>query len=64
MSKLELQRDNAGKLHAVVDGSPIFGSIVQHITTFNDVGPAVTIIVPMRDLTISEQRNVIPLINR
>ena len=61
MSKLELQRDHKGALHAMVNGSPIAGAIVQSITTFNDVGPGVTIIVPMRDLTISEQANVIPM---
>ncbi len=62
MSKLELQRDHLGKLHAVVDGSPIAGAIVKDITSFNDIGMGVTIIVPMRDITVSELTNVIPMV--
>lgn len=61
MSKLELQRDHTGKLHATIGGAPIAGAIVKDVTPFNDIGMGVTIIVPMRDVTISEVTNVIPL---
>jgi len=62
MSKIELQRDHTGKLHAVVGGSPIAGAIVRDITPFNDIGLGVTIIVPLRDVTVSELHNVVPLV--
>lgn len=63
MSKATIVRDHEGKLHAYVDGQPIYGASVSNIGQVGDEA-AVLIIIPLKHVTLSETDNVVPMSQR
>lgn len=60
MSNIALIRDHKGTLHVTVSGHYAAGMIVKQIVGGEDGSMAAVLVVPLKDVTIAEQDNVVP----
>lgn len=60
MSNVALIRDHTGKLHVTVSGHYAAGMVVKQIVSGDDGSMAAVVVVPLKDVTIAEQDNVVP----
>jgi hypothetical protein len=60
MSNVALIRDHKGTLHVTVSGYYAAGMVVKQVVTSEDGSMAAVVVVPLKDVTIAEQDNVVP----
>lgn len=60
MSNVALIRDHTGKLHVTVSGHYAAGMVVKQVMTGEDGAMAAIVVVPLKDVTIAEQDNIVP----
>lgn len=60
MSNVALVRDHTGTLHMAVSGHFASGVKVTSISTMPDGTLAAVMVVPIKDVTMREQDNVVP----
>ena len=64
MSNIEFQRDNKGDLHLVVGGQAAIGSRVTGVSHIEGLGLTAIVWIPLKEATMAEVKNVIPMRRR
>lgn len=64
MTNIQILRDHTGKLNLVVGDEYAVGAHVAGISTVPELGLVATVLVPLKDATLGEVKNVVPFARR
>jgi hypothetical protein len=64
MGNIELQRQHDGKMRMVVGDRLAMGALVMGIQNIDGIGLTAIIWVPLKEATLSEADNILPLVRK